>query len=134
MKKLVIPILLLLTMAACSNNNNFKKAEDAEEAGREFIRGSLDGNYEKAKFYLYADSTNKFLLESWKNSYDHLPETEKQKYKDADIIVLNVQKENDSVTSYKYVNSYKKDTTTLKVLRINGDWVVDLKEFMHLPK
>ena len=28
----------------------FKKAEDAQDAGREFIRASLDGDYEKANF------------------------------------------------------------------------------------
>ena len=130
MKKLFIPVICIV-IAACNNNSGYKKADDAQEAGREFIRGSLDGDYEKARFYLYADSTNKFLLESWKKSYDGLPAEEKQKYKDADIIVLNVHPENDSVTTYKYFNSYKKDTTTLKVLRIEGYWFVDLKEMIR---
>ncbi|MBS1916979.1 MAG: hypothetical protein JST87_11930 [Bacteroidetes bacterium] len=129
MKKLFIPVICVV-MAACNNSNSYKKADDAQEAGREFIRGSLDGDYDKARFYLYADSTNKFLLDSWKSSYDRLSAEEKQKYKDADIIVLNVHPENDSVTTYKYFNSYKKDTTTLKVLRIEGYWFVDLKEMI----
>jgi hypothetical protein len=37
-------------------HRNYSKAEDAQDAGREFIRASLDGNYDKAKFYLLKDS------------------------------------------------------------------------------
>jgi len=131
-KKLSAAILLLITIAC--NNDSFKKAEDAQDAGREFIRASLDGNYEKAQFYMLADSTNKFLLERWKRGYDDLTADEKKKYKDAEIVVLNIDRENDSVTSYKYFNSYKKDTTAIKVLKIKGEWLVDLKEFMNIAK
>ena len=130
MKKL-LAIFLLFAAIACNNGSSFKKAEDAQDAGREFIRASLDGDYEKAKYYLLGDSTNNYLLERWKSGYDKLPKEEKDKYKDAEIVVLDLHRENDSVTSYKYYNSYKKDTTTIKVLRIRGEWVVDLKEFMN---
>jgi hypothetical protein len=133
MKKLPV-ILLLFFASACNYHSSYKKAEDAQDAGREFIRASLDGDYYKAKFYMMEDSTNKFLLERWKNEYDKLPEDEKGKYKDAEIVVLNIDRINDSVTSYKYFNSYKKDTTTVKVLRIKGEWLVDLKEFMNIAK
>ena len=30
---------------------------------------------------------------------------------------------NDSVTTYTYSNSYKKDTTTIKIVRVNGEWL-----------
>ena len=38
---------------------------------------------------------------------------------------------NDSTTSYTYANSYKKDTTTIRIVRINGKWLVDLKEILN---
>ena len=133
MKKLSA-IFLLLFVIACNYQSSYKKAEDAQDAGREFIRASLDGDYYKAKFYMMEDSTNRFLLERWKSEYDNLSADEKAKYKDAEIVVLNINRENDSVTSYKYFNSYKKDTTTVKVLRIKGEWLVDLKEFMNIAK
>ena len=57
-KKLILPSLIIFCAAACSDPHSFKKAEDAQDAGREFIRASLDGNYEKASFYLYEDSVN----------------------------------------------------------------------------
>jgi len=126
MKK-ISPIILMIAAIACNNNTNYKKAEDAQDAGREFIRASLDGNHDKARFFLYADSTNQFMFNRWKQD-------EKSKYKDADIVVLAITPENDSVVTYKYYNSYKKDTTTIKVLRINGEWLVDLKELIKTHK
>lgn len=133
MKKIPL-VLLFLAAIACDNNTNFKKAENAQDAGREFIRASLDGNYDKARFYLYDDTTNRFLFNRWKQDYNRLPDDEKSKYKDADIVVLTINSENDSVWTYKYFNSYKKDTTTIKILRINGDWLVDLKELIKMHK
>jgi hypothetical protein len=127
--KILLPVLLI-TVFACNNNASYKKAEDAQDAAREFIHASLDGDYDKANFYLYPDSTNKFLLERWKRNYTTVSEEERQKYKGADIVVLNINAENDSVSKFRYFNSYKKDTTTIKILRINGEWLVDLKEMI----
>lgn len=126
--------MTLLLLAACSDSHSYKKAEDAQDAGREFIRASLDGDYDKASFYLYADSTNQMLLDKWKKDYDRMDHEERKKYKDADIRVINLQTVNDSVTSYTYANTYKKDTTTIRVIRINGNWMVDLKEILHPGK
>ena len=113
---------------------SFKKAEDAQDAGREFIRASLDGNYDKAEFYLLKDSTNQLLMDKWKLDYDKLDEKTKQGYKDAEILPIVIQPENDSVTSYTFSNSFRKDTSTIKVMRVNGEWLVDLKEILNSKK
>jgi hypothetical protein len=131
-KKFILPLALLAAAAtACNSSHTFKKAEDAQDAGREFIRASLDGNYEKASFYLYADSTNKMMFAKWKKDYDNMPGEEKQKYKDAEIMPIDIHPVNDSITSYTYANSYKKDTTTIRIVKVNGDWMVDLKEILY---
>ena len=132
MQKLILPVFFLL--AACGNIHSFKKAEDAQDAGREFIRAALDGDYEKASFYLYADTTNQLLLNKWKKDYDGMDHEERKKYQEADILPINIRAVNDSVTSYTYANSYKKDTTTIRVVRINGEWLVDLKEILSHKK
>jgi len=124
----------MLLLFACSGSRSFKKAEDAQDAGREFIRASLDGDIEKAQFYLLDDSTNRLLINKWKKDYDKLDANIKQQYKDADIRVINITPQNDSVTTYTYSNSYIKDTTTIKILRINGEWLVDLKEILNPKK
>ena len=131
-QKFILPTLLLL--AACGDSHSFKKAEDAQDAGREFIRASLDGNYEKASFFLYPDSTNKMLFTKWKKDYESLDHEEQKKYRDADILPINIQALNDSVTSYTYANTFKKDTTTIRIVRINGEWLVDLKEILNRQK
>src|SRR3712207_2507905 len=123
-------ILLLVSFFSCKNNS-YSKPEDAQDAGREFIRASLDGNYQKALFYLYRDSsdTNVMLLDKQKNNYNQLPEEAKVNYKEASIRALRIEPVNDSVVNYMYTNSYKpEDTTTIKIVRINNEWLVDLKE------
>lgn len=128
-KKFILPAVLFVAVSGCSHS--FKKADDAEDAGREFIRAALDGNYDKANFYLYSDSTNRMLLNKWKKDYDGMSSEEKDKYRDADIRPIDIHKVNDSVTSYTYANSYKNDTTTIRVLRIGDEWLVDLKDFLN---
>lgn len=132
MKISILTFIVLLT--ACNNDNNYAKAENAQDAGREFIRASLDGNYEKAEFYLLQDSTNRLLIGKWKKDYDHSDENTQQQYKDASILPILVRNLNDSNTLYTFSNSYKKDTTTIKIVRLNGEWLVDLKEILNHKK
>ncbi len=109
----------------------YSKAEDAQDAGREFIRASLDGNYQKALFYLYRDEddTNVMLLDKQKKNYDQMKEEEKVNYKEASIRAISIEPVNDSTVNYVYTNSYKPhDTTTIKIIRVNNEWLVDLKD------
>src|ERR1700724_1913948 len=95
MKKIVL-LQLVVLMFSCNNQTSFKKAEDAQDAGREFIRASLDGDYDKATFYLLQDSTNQMLMGKWKKDYDQLDADSKNRYKEADILPINVTTQNDS--------------------------------------
>lgn len=131
MKKTTAAFCLLAAFCSCGNNAAFKKAEDAEDAGREFIRASLDGNYDKALFYLAKDSTqtNVMLLDKWKKDYNRRSEEDKVRYKDANIIAIKIEPINDSTVNYRYTNTFEiKDTTTIKIIKVNGDWLVDLKD------
>ena len=131
MKYLVYSIFLITALVSCKNNSGYTKAEDAQEAGREFIRACLDGNYDKALFYLLRDSTdtNLMLMDKWKKDYARLKEEDKVNLKEASIIALNIEQVNDSTAHYVYTNSYEiKDTTTIKIVRLNGEWLVDLKD------
>ena len=120
----------ILFLLSCTNNDGYKKAEDAEDAGREFIRASLDGDYERAKFYLYKDSAafNLRILDKWKASYELMGKEEKSRYKSASIMPIEISPSNSSTYTYTYYNSYKKDTTTIRVLKVNDEWLVDLRD------
>ena len=133
-KKVFLLSGFFILLFACSNVRTFKKAEDAQDAGREFIRASLDGDLEKASFYLFQDSTNQLLMTKWKKDYDKMDAETKQQYKDANILPITILPQNDSATMYTFSNSYKKDTSTIKIVRINGEWLVDLKEILNSKK
>ena len=133
MKRIFIPSVIILLLG-CNNETTYKKAEDAQDAGREFIRASLDGNYEKARFYMLTDSTNQLLLDKWKKDYERLNESVKHEYKNADILPISIRSQNDSVTIYTYANTYKKDTTTINIVRIKNEWLVDFKEILNNKK
>jgi hypothetical protein len=117
---------------ACQSPEGYKKAEDAQEAAREFIQATLEGNEPKALFYLYKDPSdnNLMLLREWKKSYDRLAAEEKTNYQSASIIVAGSKTVNDSVVQFTYSNSFKKQKTTLKIVRKNGEWLVDFKDFI----
>ena len=124
-------LIIILGLIACNSESGYHKAEDAQDAGREFIRASLDGNYRKALFYLYKDSSgaNMMVFQKWKKEHDLLPQEEKINYKDASIRAIKIENLNDSVVNYIYSNSYKPSvTTTIKVVKINNEWLVDLKD------
>ena len=132
MKKIAGISLLSLTFifAACSGNENYPKAEDAMDAGREFIRASLDGDMKKANFYLLKDSTNQMIFDKWKyDVYNKLSPEERTNYRQANILTVKIDKVDDSTVNFTYSNTYKsKDTTTVKIVRRDGEWLVDMKE------
>jgi hypothetical protein len=132
MKKL-IACLLVAALAACQESEEAKKAENAQDAGREFIRASLDGDYQKAEKYLLKDTTNLVLFEKQKANYKQLDEKQQNRYKDASIRPVSISNVNDSTTLYKYYHTGNQaDTTVLRVVRRNNVWLVDLKSVIKM--
>lgn len=128
MKYLLVAFIAILVFA-CSQGGSYKKATDAQDAGREFIRASLDGDMKKAGFYLLRDSSNIYIFSKFREQYEKLPEAEKEAYRDAQIRPVKIEKVNDSLVNYLYTNSYKKeDTTMLRIVRQNDEWLVDMTE------
>lgn len=130
MQKTVILFLLVLAATACNNpKGGYEKPEDAEEAGTTFIRAALNGDYEKASHYLLKDSVNNMILEKWKtDSYDKLSNADRVSYTEANILPIKIEPVNDSTVTYVFTNTFKnKDTTTIQIVKVNGEWLVDLK-------
>lgn len=130
MKKVCLASALFL-LFACNNDSELKPAADAQEAAREFVRAALDGNYDKASFYLYHDSAgeNEMLLNKWRTDYGQWSQEDKVGHKNASIIVITTQTLPDSSLNFIYSNNYRKDdTTTIHVVKANGNWQVNLKD------
>jgi hypothetical protein len=125
--------LSIFAFSCSSDNGGYKKADDAQDAGREFIRASLDGDYNKAEFYLLKDSTNVLLFQKQQSNYRQMSRKEKSSFKNATIRPVSITGENDSTIFYKYYHtSNPADTTTLRIVRRNGNWLVDLKSVIKM--
>ena len=123
--------ILFIFITACTAGGGYEKAENAQDAGREFIRATLDGDHQKARFYLLQDTTNLLLIEKQQQNYQHLSMEEKRQHRESNIRPITIKKLNDSTTSYQYFNTYNpKDTTTIIIVKSEGDWLVDLKSIL----
>lgn len=125
--------MIFLSLVSCTEEAKYTRAEDAQEAGTEFIRASLDGNYAKARSYLLEDSTNLMLIKQQEINYDQLSPDKKRSNREAAIRPIEIRNENDSTTLYKYYQSSNtKDTTTIRIKKQNGEWLIDLKSIIKM--
>lgn len=124
--------LLIALFAFSCGGDSYTKATDAQDAGREFIRASLNGDYRKAKFYLLKDDDNLRLFEKNLSDYNHLSADAKRSYREANIRPVSITPVNDSLTKYTYWHtSNQKDTFTLSIVKVNDEWLVDLKSIIE---
>src|SRR6476660_7394434 len=110
----------------CSCDQKYSKAENALDAGREFIDGCLKGDFDKAAYYMLDDTQNKELLLEQKRNYDGKSKQEKQEYSQASIIINEDATINDSTHIINYQNSYDRIGRKVKVILYNDTWLVDL--------
>ena len=126
-KIILTSFISLLFFVACDQSVKTKKNTDPLEAGREFIDASLTGDYDYAKKYLLADSTNLMYFERFVEFDKKKPATEKEGYKNANIIINSTENISDSVTIINYSNTYKKEPSKIKLVKKNNEWLVDFK-------
>lgn len=79
------------------------------------------------------DSTNLLLLKQQELNYNQLNGREKTLHKESSIRPVEIKAVNDSVTLYRYYNTYNsKDTTTIRVIKTEDTWLVDLKSIIKM--
>jgi len=129
MKKPAIIFLALLFLFSCNNRDQEASApaENDLDAARMFIRNALDGKWEEARQFLVQDSVNVQLLETAANKYNSLNKQEQRNYKEAEPRFYDSRKIGDSITIVNYSNSYMNKKDSLKIVRVNGQWLIDLK-------
>jgi hypothetical protein len=130
--KMLLPFSLICMVLICACNSDQQEKETTSEndvdAARNFIRSALDGKWREARRFMVQDSTNTQLLDAYESNYEtHMNREDKRGYREASITLYDSRQENDSVTIVNYSNSYKKKRDSLKVVRINNQWLVDLK-------
>jgi len=120
-----LPGILMFLIAACGGSEGFKKPEDALDAGREFIRSVLDGDYKKAEKYVIQDEEDVRLFSRYRDYMKKRPPEELASLKSASIIINKVEALNDTVSIINYANSYARKPVEIKVVKVNGEWWID---------
>ncbi len=122
--------LLFFLISSCKSKDKQpdNKSENNIDAARNFIRAALDGKFTEARNFMLADSVNTNYMDVAERSYQRAEQTIKDGYRSSSINIVSVKEPiKDSVTVVVYSNSFKKDPDTLKVIKSNGQWLVDFK-------
>jgi len=132
--KLIAPIscFLFLFLIACNHSDKEERSQSDMDAARNFLDAALKGDFRNASTYMLQDSANLGYLNVTQRNYQHLDAIKKDSLKNASLRFYDTKQVNDSTTITIFANSYKNDKDTLKIIRVNGQWVVDLKYlFQH---
>ncbi len=129
---LIISLFLTAFFSACRNDTTDRSdttntSENDVDAARNFIRLFLDGELEKARIMLVTDSLNTQIFDAYERIYNNRTRKDKTGYKGSSIQIHSVRTVNDSISVVSYSNSFKKIVDSLKVMKDNGAWKIDLK-------
>jgi len=127
MRKTIFLFFLIGLMTIGCNPVGFKKPEDGLDAGREFIRAVLDGDYKKGELYVLPDEEDIRIYKRYTDYMKKRSPEELQGLKEASIIVNKIEPVNDTVQIINYANSFSKKPMDIKVVKQDGQWWVDFK-------
>lgn len=130
MKKLAILLVATLPLFWACGTNDESSAQQGEndiDAARMFIRSALDGKWKDARRLIVQDQVNIEDLETAERMADRRDALTQRNYREAQITIHNTRKIGDSVSIVTYSNTFKKQKDSVKVVRVGGQWLVDLK-------
>ena len=119
----------LLFLVACNNESTVvAPAENDVDAARTFIRTALNGQWKDARRFVVQDSANLEDLDVAEQNYtQRLNVTDQRNYRESTIRIYDTRKVNDSTSIVTYSNTFKNQKDSVKVVKVNGTWLVDLK-------
>jgi hypothetical protein len=129
---------LFLFLLACSLSCSSKKLallppENAFDAGREFIDGTLKGDFQKAAFYMLANDQNKQFLSVTEKEYRQKDKEGRQELRTASINLEKLEDLDKEQIIIYYSNSFDKKPQKIKVIKTNQGWLVDFKFSFSTP-
>ena len=130
MKKIRRVVFFLLLLTSCNNPDKDAKENKSDndlDAARNFLEAALKGDYKLAARYMVQDSTNIGYLDVTERRYNRMDVDEKRNLRNASLRFYDPLLQNDSTTITVFSNSYKNDKDTLKIVKQDGQWLVDLK-------
>ncbi len=127
MKKIFIAILSFASVFVACNNSAEANKTDPLESARGFIESSLKGDYVEAKKYILEDSTNLEYFDGLRDFNSKMSKSERQNYREANIIIDSTHQVSDSETIISYSNTYKNVPSKLRMVKHDNEWLVDFK-------
>ncbi len=119
--------IIAILLASCSGKQqDYRKADDALDAGREYINALLQGDFSKAAFYTLPDEKNQSILKELEKSYREKDKEGRQQLRTASININEVKEITANSTQIYYSNSFDKEPHILSVIRQKDTWLVDL--------
>ena len=124
-----ITFFSLFVFSNCNNTGEEAKgkSESDIDAARNFLEAALKGDYKLASSYMVQDSTNFGYLAVTERKYSQTDPDQKRNLRNASLRFYNPLLQNDSTTITVFSNSFKNDKDTLRIVKQNGQWMVDLK-------
>jgi Domain of unknown function (DUF4878) len=119
-------LIPFITLCAC-NTQNFLPAQSALDAAREYKTACLNGDFDKAIFYIVPNNNNTIYLKKIRDNYTQLSSSQKKENKEASLIIYAVKKMANSTTQVILSNSYTQVFDTILVVKQNDLWQVQLK-------
>ncbi len=120
-----IIFLLTILLFSCNDPVGFRKPEDGLDAGREFVRAVLDGDYKKGELYVIPEEEDIRLYKRYADYMRKRPGSELIELKQASIIINKVEEVSDTIQIINYSNSYTQKPIDIKVVKKDGEWWVD---------
>lgn len=125
MKRILLFAFILLT-ACGGRQQDYLKAENGLDAGREFIGACLQGDFRKAGFFMLPGEKNTRKLKEIENAYRKKDKEGRQNLRTASINISEVSDIDSATTLISYSNSFDKFPQTIRVVKQNDSWLVDL--------
>jgi hypothetical protein len=132
---LLAGIFLLVFFPACKHKEKvLPRSENNIDAVRHFLLAALKGDFQEARRFMLTDSVNLDYLEIAERSYKKTNAETKRGYLGASIHIHQIMEPvKDSIMVVIFSNSFMNDHDTLKVLKVNDQWLVDLKYLYEHP-
>ena len=129
MKIILINILLIIiALISCNTSEEYPPAENALDAGREYVDGTLKGEFKKSEAYLLKSETNKAYLHKLQQQYYQLNDIQRQDYRKASIIIERENSINDKKSVIYFQNSFDMQQDSVTVVQQDGLWLVNVEE------
>ncbi len=123
-----IYIVTVLLVACGGKQQGYHKADDALDAGREYINACMQGDFSKAAFYVLPGQESDQILKDLEKIYREKDKEGRQQLRTASINISEVKDITDSSSEIHYNFSFDKWPHVLVVIKKDNVWLVDLNK------